>query len=202
MKRSHYRSLALAGMITVSAIGCGKKASQDAAAVDSARAANVAEKAKDVATTSTQSEKPAGPAISSKTLTNFLPNLSGFTANEPQHTDLNMNGMSWSSAERSYDKGDTHVKVTIFDYNNNMQLAAVYNQMRNFSVETDKEITKGETINGNPGWVNWNKENKSGTVGVILNDRVYVIVEGNAASLDDLKSMLGQMDLSGLSKAS
>lgn len=71
---------------------------------------------------------------------------------------------------------------------------------RNMSIETDKEITKGETINGFPGWVHWNKESNDGNIGIIVNDRIFVIIEGRNTGLDEVRAVANSLDLSGVAK--
>jgi hypothetical protein len=148
---------------------------------------------------------PAGPAIKSATLSNFLPELAGYTKSNPEHMDMNMSGMSWSSAKSTYTNGDNRVTINIFDYNHQAGLAAAYSMYTtgNLNVETDDEITRSQQIGGFPGWVNWKKKSNNGSVGVIVGDRIWVVIEtSKAGSIDDLVAIAQKVDLAGLSKAS
>lgn len=56
--------------------------------------------------------------INYKELQKLIPaNLAGFSGNgDPDGSTMSMNGMSFSSAERRYKKGDKDLSVTIVDY--------------------------------------------------------------------------------------
>lgn len=95
MKHSFLSSITLSVIVSASLLtGCSKK-NDDAAAIDSARDANIAAEAQKVAPASAPTEnKPAGPVIKSSSFDSFLPSISGYTAGKPEHVDMNMNGMS------------------------------------------------------------------------------------------------------------
>jgi len=201
MRRSLLLTVSLGILVSASLIsGCSKK--NDSAAVDSARNESVKSEAENVAPASAPQTagKLNGPVIKSSSFDNFLPSINGYTAEKPNHIDMNMNGMIWSGIERNYSKENGHIKVTIFDYNYNQQLAQPFEMMRNMSIETDKEVSKSETFNGFPGWYSWNKESNDGKAMAFLNDRIFVIIEGNDCKVDDLKDILNKMDLSGIAK--
>lgn len=146
--------------------------------------------------------KSAAHAVPSATLVGFLPNVGGYTAHEPSTSSANMNGVEWSTAEREFDNGDKHVKVTLADYNYLQGLTAAYSMLTNFSMEDENEIQHGEKFGSYPGWISWHKKSNDGQIGVIVNDRIYLIVEGSGGvSLDDLRSIVGQMNLDGIAKA-
>ncbi len=154
--------------------------------------------------TSNENDKATGPIIKSTTLAGFLPNIAGYDRKNPENTDINMSGMAYAVAKSDYTSGDNKITVSIIDYNHQMGMAAAYSMFLNgYNVETNEEVTRSEKIGGYPGWIDWKKNNNSGTVGVFVNDRVFVIVEASkAASLDDLKSIAEKVDLSGIAKAS
>jgi hypothetical protein len=112
-----------------------------------------------------------------------------------------MNGIEYSMASREFDNGTKHLKVTIADYNYLENLTAAYAMLTNFSSEDENELQHGEKFGSYPGWVTWHKKANDGEIGVIIADRVYLIVEGSGGiSLDDLRGIVNQMNLDGIAK--
>ncbi len=147
----------------------------------------------------------SGPVIKSTTLAGFLPgSIAGFTKQNPENTDMSMAGMNYSLAKSDYVSGDNKISVTILDYNHNMGLSAAYSMFLNgFHVENNDELTESQKIGDYPGWISLKKKDNSGTVGVVVNDRIYVIIEAtHATSIDDLKAIAQKVDLAGIAKAS
>ena len=147
--------------------------------------------------------KTPGIAIPAKTLAGFLPSVSGYTAKgEPETMEMEMNGAKYSHANQSYENGDKRITVSIIDYNYIAGLSMAYSAMMNMSMETNEESMHSEKFGGNPGWINWKKKSNTGTVGVVVNDRVFVVIESsNGASLDDLKSVANNINYSGITSA-
>jgi protein involved in sex pheromone biosynthesis len=147
--------------------------------------------------------KTPGVAVPAKTLAGFLPSVSGYTAKgEPETMEMEMAGSKYSHATQEYQNGDKRIKVNILDYNYIAGLSAAYGMMMNMSLETNEESMHSEKFNGNPGWVDWKKKSNNGTVGVVVADRIYVIVEAEeGASLDELKSVANSINYSGIASA-
>ncbi|HET6401185.1 MAG TPA: hypothetical protein VFH95_07270 [Candidatus Kapabacteria bacterium] len=206
-------SLLSAALCLVLLTGCSKK-SDTAANSDSSNntnSANSANNANNVANAMSQAmgaataggaHKSAAHSVPSATLASFLPNLSGFTAHEPSTSSANFNGIEWSTAERQFDNGDKHVKVTLADYNYAAGLTAAYTMLMNYSMEDENQIQHGEKFGNYPGWVTWHKKSNDGEIGVIVADRIYLMIEGSGGvSLDDLRAIVGQVNLDGVAKA-
>jgi hypothetical protein len=194
------------------AAGCAKKTATDT---------NVATKTGTVTTTTDNSPNgapanvnkgnandpgaPSGPVIKSTVLAGFLPaSISGYEKKNPENTDMSMAGMNYSVAKSDYISGDSKISVTIMDYNHNQGLAAAYSMFLNgFHVENDDEITESSKIGDYPGWISYKKKQNDGTVGVVVNNRIFVIIEASkASSIDDLKAIAQKVDLAGIAKAS
>jgi|SRR5665213_884440 len=197
-------SILSAALCFVFFTGCSKKS-------DTAANPDSSDNAKNVANAVTQAmgaanagaaHKSATHSVPSATLAGFLPNLSGYTAHEPSTSSANLNGIEWSTAERQFDNGDKHVKVTLADYNYAEGLTAAYTMMMNYSMEDENQIQHGEKFGSYPGWVTWHKKSNDGEIGVIIGDRIYLMIEGSGGvSLDDLRSIVGQVNLDGVAKA-
>ncbi len=194
---------------TLLAAGCGKKSdtaeNQNNPNANNQNSGNNAANAISQAmraATGNAVHKSATHSIASATLAGLLPNLSGYTAHEPSTSSANFNGIEWSTAERAFDNGDKHVKVTLADYNYAEGLTAAYSMLANFSSEDENQLQHGEKFGAYPGWVTWQKKANNGQIGVIVADRIYLIVEGSGGvTLDDLRGVVGQMNLDAIAKA-
>ncbi|MFI5263250.1 MAG: hypothetical protein ACHQM6_01905 [Candidatus Kapaibacterium sp.] len=147
--------------------------------------------------------KTPGVAIPAKTLAGFLPTVSGYTPKgEPETMEMEMAGAKYSHATQTYNNGDKRITVGIYDYNYIAGLTAAYSMFMNMSLETNDESLHSETFNGNPGWIDWKKKNNDGTVGVVINQRVFSVIEAHGgATLDDLKSVANSINYSGIASA-
>jgi hypothetical protein len=209
MKRASIFTIALLFAMFLFAAGCGKKAdttndqnNQNQNANNNANnAANALNQAMGAAT-GNAAHKSAEHSIPSATLAGFLPSPSGYTGHEPSTSSANFNGIEWSVAERQFDNNPKHIKITLADYNYAAGLTAAYSMLANFSSEDENQLQHGEKFGSYPGWVQWQKKANSGTVGVIVNDRIYLIIEGSGgATLDDLRGVANSMNLDAIAKA-
>jgi hypothetical protein len=194
-----------AAFVTGLTTSCGKKAEsvENQAEAAAQAAQQMANNVTNTANGSNATHKSATHAIASNTLSGFLPSVNGFTAHEPSTSSANFNGVEWSTAEREFENGEKHIKVTLADYNYAEGLTAAYSMLMNFSMENENEIQHGEKFGSNPGWVNWHKKNNDGQIGVIVNDRIYLIVEGSGGvTLDELRSVVNQVNTDAIAKAS
>ena len=201
MNHSFLRSIAVMSTASILTIGCGKKNDTDQAAQNANNAANAVSQAMGTAQ-GTAAHKSSAHSIPSTTLSGLLPNPSGYTAHDPSTSSANFNGIEWSIASREFDNGTKHLKVTLADYNYAEGLTAAYSMLANFSTEDENELQHGEKFGSNPGWVTWHKKSNEGEIGVIVGDRVYLIVEGSGGvTLDDLRAVVGQVNLDNVAKA-
>ena len=204
MKRATILTVFFYSAFVIALSSCGKKS--ETAESQAQQAADAAQKmAQSVTNTANggAAHKSSTHAIAVSTLSGFLPNVSGFTAHEPSTSTANFNGIEWAVAEREFDNNGKHIKVTLADYNYAEGLTAAYSMLMNFSMENETEIQHGEKFGSNPGWVNWKKKANEGQIGVIVNDRIYLIVEGSGGvSLDDLRGVVNQINMDGIAKAS
>ncbi len=209
MKRTFIHSTLLIAAFACATTGCGKKSdtadtqnNQNANNQNGANnAANALSQAMGAAT-GNAAHQSAAHAVPSATLAGFLPSPSGFTGHEPSTSSANFNGIEWSVAERQFDNDQKHIKVTLADYNYAAGLTAAYSMLANFSSEDENQLQHGEKFGSYPGWVQWQKKSNNGTVGVIVNDRIYLIIEGSGGvTLDDLRGVANSMNLDAIGKA-
>jgi hypothetical protein len=208
MKRASIIHIAFFFAVVTFAAGCGKKAEttdtqngQNGNQNNANNAANAISQAMGAAT-GNAAHKSAEHSVPSATLAGFLPSPSGFTGHEPSTSSANFNGVEWSVASRQFDNGDKRIKVTLADYNYAAGLTAAYSMMANFSSEDENSLQHGEKFGSYPGWVQWQKKANTGTVGVIVNDRIYLVIEGSGGvTLDDLRAVANSMNLDAIGKA-
>ena len=200
MKLQRISSLFLAGCFIIGISGCSKKEDQAQKAAEE-MTKSMQQMQKNVA--GSNAGKSPGIAVPAKTLAGFLPSVSGYSAKgEPETMEMEMNGAKYSHAMQTYENGDKRIKVSILDYNYIAGLSAAYGMMMNMNLETNDESMHSEQFGGNPGWVDWKKKSNSGTVGVVVGDRIYVVVEAqNGATLDDLKSVANSVNYSAIASA-
>jgi hypothetical protein len=191
---------------TIIASGCGKKESDaDKAAEAMSKAVDqmAAQAGNNAAATGGAANKTPGVAVPAKTLAGFLPKFSGYEPDgEPETMDMDMNGVKYTHASAKYHNGDKEINVSIFDYNFIAGLTAAYTSMMNMNMETNEESWHSEKIGGYPAWVDWKKKSNEGSIGVVVNDRIFCIVEGHSGvSQDDLKAAASGINLSGIASA-
>jgi len=191
---------------SVIASGCGKKESDaEKAAQEMSKAVDqMAAKAGNGAAVAGGANKTPGVAIPAKTLSGFLPKFSGYEPDgEPEVMDMDMNGVKYSHATAKYhNSAGKEINVSIFDYNYIAGLTTAYMSMMNMNMETNEESWHSDKIGGFPAWIDWKKKSNEGTIGIVVNDRIFCIVEGHdGVSQDDLKAAASGINLTGIASA-
>ncbi len=145
-------------------------------------------------------------AMNYKELQKYLPlSIDGYKTGEPNGTSINMQGMSYSSAEATFkkDNGD-HIKVTIIDYNAayGIYTAATAMWAIGMNVETPEEKVSGIKMDNEiGGWETFKKKRKDATVTLGVGYRFWVNIEANnQESTDFIKSVAKSMRLDDLAK--
>jgi hypothetical protein len=213
------RTLAVA-LAALTVVSCGKSAEQKAAeqtAEASKQAAEASKQAAQSAQQGTQSlaqglqqlaqglqqtgadGKPV-PPIDFEKLEALEPDApSGWEKGKSKGQQVSM-GVSVSTAEVTYTKGDAHVKLTITDAAFNQLFMAPFSMMMamGYSERTSDGYKKATTINGNPGWEEWNNS-KHGELGVVVGKRFVVQGEGSElSSVEDVRAIVQAVDFSKL----
>jgi len=110
-------------------------------------------------------------------------------------------GVSVSTAEVTYTKGDSDVKLTITDAAFNQLIMAPFSMMlaMGYSERTSDGYKKATTVKGNPAFETWENNNKHGEVGVIVGKRFIVQATGSTiSSIDIVRQFVESVDLSKL----
>lgn len=147
-------------------------------------------------------DKPKGEVIHFSKLLPFLPAVpSGWTSEEPTGTTLDSGGYKMSNVERSYEKGETSVHLTILDFNNNTSyIESTTGGWGNMSMETTEGYTKSATIEGYPAFETFQKEGKEGHVMLLVGKRLMVQVQTTGLDSAVLREWVGKVDLKKLAE--
>ncbi|MCC7008093.1 MAG: hypothetical protein IT184_04705 [Acidobacteria bacterium] len=113
-------------------------------------------------------------------LKGLLPDLSGWERSGAKGQQVSM-GISLSSAEAHYAKGDASMKLEIIDTNFSQMVLAPFMMFARAGYEekSDDGYKKGMTLGGYPGFESWEKGNRDAEVHLLVGDRFMVNVEAN-----------------------
>ena len=139
----------------------------------------------------------------------YLPeSLAGYTAKDPTGSTMNMAGMSYSNAERTYTKAgadgsEEYVTVTLLDYN---ATADLYTGMTalwgaNISIEDQNGYSKSYDagVKDVAGWEHYDKNGKNSELTLAMGGRFILTVKANNQSNNDqTKSIARSMKLTDL----
>lgn len=156
----------------------------------------------DQGTPTADSNIPAGGTVQAadfKKLIEFLPEAqSGWTAEEPTGGSFTIEDGSWSTATRTYNKGDDEsATITITDsayYN-----VGLFQAWKGFvQMETSDGYFKKTTVKGYPAFETYSKSSKEYGSYVNVKDRimVYIIVDND--DKNSLNAIQNSIDFSGL----
>lgn len=202
MKNRSILSLALASVLLLSGCG-GKKAEEEEKEKEApSNAVEALQQFADKAKTM-QNKEPVDP-VDFRKLKELLPEKAeGMSRTEATGEKNGAMGFTISRAEAKYSgDGDASAHVEIFDTGGvagvaTMALAAW--TMADIDKETATGYEKTTKLEGYKGYEKYDNQNKSGELNVLVGDRFVVNVNGNNLSVDQLKSILGAIDLDKLS---
>ena len=202
MKTKFILSLIFASVFFLNACG-GKKEEQEQEEKEQPKTAadalqQFADQAKNM-----QSKAPVDP-VNFRELKELLPEkASGLDRKESSGEKNGAMGFTISRAEAKYTgNSDESVHIEIFDTGGvagvgTMALAAW--TMADIDKETDKGYEKTTKIEGYKGYEKYNNESKSGELNILVGDRFVVNVNGDNVTMEQLKSILSDLDLEKLS---
>ncbi len=142
-----------------------------------------------------QEMKPVDP-VSFNALLPLLPVApAGFTAaGEPRGETTQTMGVKVSEVERSYTKGDQHLRIKIVDGAYNPLIYAGVTMAAQFARESTEGFEKGVTIDGNPGIEKWNKSSKRGEIDVVVAKRFLVSIDASPVESDFARSVYNALE--------
>ncbi|HEX7531655.1 MAG TPA: hypothetical protein VF340_00310, partial [Methyloceanibacter sp.] len=108
-------------------------------------------------------------------------------------------GFNFGNAKAVYAKGDSTITMSLTDMGAMGALAALGSAFgANTSEETATSYSKMGQVDGRMTVEEFNRETKSGKYSIIVGDRIMVEAEGAGATIDELKSAVGALDLGGV----
>ena len=148
----------------------------------------------------------AGGAGSAKALefgqlTALMVDIPGWEKSDVSGEQGAMMNMTYARAEGRYAKGDTSIHVEIVD-TAMIQAMVMPFQMAaagGFDQKSSEGYKRGTTVAGNPGWEEWQIQDKNGDVNVLVGSRFVVKGSGNGLpSIDVVKEVIQALPLAKL----
>jgi hypothetical protein len=207
-------TVALVAMLAFSAAACGGKQDAQPAAKSQGQSAgtggtpqNITEGMQQFAQQVQQMQKgPDGKAyepVDFKALQAMLPDVPGWE--KGNLTGEHMAApFAHSMASANYTKDDASVEVQIMDsaFNQMALMPVQFLMAAKFAKETASGYEKSQSFGGQPGFVKWDKDAKSGEITVVAAGRFIVNIRGNsiesASALTDVAGRLDFGKLAGL----
>lgn len=149
--------------------------------------------------------KENAKAIHYEELLKYLPqSIDGYQINgDPKGSSMDMQGMSYSSAEVVFINDDNNrIKIALLDYNAayNMYTMATTMWASGFKIDTTEELAQSISFGDNiKGWESFKKKSKQASVSLGIGDRFLLTIDGdNQEGTDALKEIAKSMDIDGL----
>lgn len=160
----------------------------------------VSEKAAEVAAESKKAEEPKKviEAVNFNTLKDLLPDVSGWTKENPRGFQSSYGDFSVSVAEATYVKGETRIETVLMDSIGRQEALAGFKMMvdMKFSVQDENHSVKTFNFNGYPATEEYNFKQKNGALQVLIANRFLVILRGrNIENIEVLKAFFNNFDL-------
>ena len=118
--------------------------------------------------------------VASDVLKATLPTVSGWEMGTPE-TERMTSPVSYSQAQAQYKQGDKSIDVKVVDSGYAQMLIAPWAMFlaSGYSRESSDGYEKSTTINGQPGFEKWQKDNKRGELNAFVGKRFLVSIEGD-----------------------
>ncbi|HEU4428057.1 MAG TPA: hypothetical protein VFT98_04850 [Myxococcota bacterium] len=140
--------------------------------------------------------------VNFKALIDFLPAApSGWTAGEPNGSTTAMGDYKVTTVSNSYrsaasDGGaEQSVTAEITDGGFAEMVAAPFTMMSQFSSETTQGYQKGVTVEGQPGYEDWNTASRSSNLNVLVANRFLIHLSGSGLEPEALREWLAGMKI-------
>ena len=138
-------------------------------------------------------------SVSFQVLINMLPETTqGFIRSEkPNGARYTTQGYSFSTASKTYSKGDRQMTITLNDYLGAEYIASAQSAQQ-FEYESTEGYAKSIEVDGIPGWINMDYTDNSGTLFLYMAERFYTTVQADNTSESELKGAASDVRLSRL----
>ena len=148
-------------------------------------------------------EVDAKEVVSYQSLKELMPNsLLGMKRTNIEGQKSGMQGLSISTATAEYEEGNKEINVSIVDAGGSSLTLAGLAMWANteFERESDEGYERTTEIEGYKAFEQYDKNNKSGQLSVLVDNRFVVNIEGDQISEDDLRKALNDISLRKISR--
>jgi len=123
----------------------------------------------------------------------------GWTADKPEGSTADVGGFRITNVHRDYRKGEGDkvptAAISILDSAANPDYVAATTAAWNFKSETAEGYSKSVTIDGNPGFEAYDKDQKQATLWVMVAKRYFVEIELQKQDPKELQEWIKRVDL-------
>jgi hypothetical protein len=201
--------LCLIGVIAAGASACGGKkdeakqaeqAAQQAAQSAGTSAQEMAKGLEQFGNAMQQMQKgPNGEnveVVDFKALQSVLPTFDGWEREEPKGESMTA-PFKFSQAETAYTKDDARIELKVVDTAMARMMTLPYQMFlaTGYSKQSSTGYEKATKIAGQPGWEKWDSESKRAEVGLVVNQRFLVTVEGSNTDTKTVQALIGKIDM-------
>lgn len=138
--------------------------------------------------------------VSFRELQTVLPDFSGWEKGSPEGEKMSA-PIAISKTMVTYTKDEMRIEASVTDTGYRQMFFLPYMMMMavGYEKESGTGYEKGTMVSGHPGFEKWDSESKDGELGVVVNKRFFVQLEGrNITDNAVLRDFLGQVDLAKL----
>lgn len=139
------------------------------------------------------------PPVDFEKLEQLLPSPGGWEKGKSKGQQMSM-GISMSTAEVSYTKGERDMHLTITDAAFSQLFMAPFAMYlaSGYSERSSDGYKKGVTLGGQPGFEEWRNDGNHGEVTVIVGKRFVVAGKGSVDKIDDIRALVEAVDFNKL----
>ncbi len=132
-------------------------------------------------------------AVTKDQLKKYLKDLPGWEAEKAQAMSLEQRNFKVITVSRNYKNKDKNLYATI-TYGQTPHNVMASNLPKQFRMETDEELVVTRTINGKPVSIMYDKRSNSGTITVIINPKVTLVVNYDKMNWQDALALTKKFD--------
>ena len=131
-----------------------------------------------------------------KLLQEVLPTYAGWEREEPQVESMTA-PFKFSQAETAYTKDEARIELKVVDTAMAQMMTLPYQMFlaTGYNKQTSNGYEKATKVAGQPGWEKWDSEARRAEVGLIVNQRFLVTVEGNNTDTKTVHDLLAKIDM-------
>jgi hypothetical protein len=154
-----------------------------------------------IRTVAAQNEPILVPTVVNYTkLLPILPDApSGWTAEKPEGSTTDVGGFQITNVHRDYHKGEGTdaplVSISILDSAANPDYVTATTAAWKFSSETPEGYSKSVTIEGNPGFESYEREQKHASLWLMVGKRYFLQIETQNMDPKELQNWVKRVDL-------